>query len=388
MRTRSRATLTRFAILAIVAFVATTSLAGKALADDPLAGSAPANPGSLAHLNGSMRPTDIRAAAEKVAAWQFARIKHHDSIDWTFAPLYIAFVDTSAWLGHPAYVQYVRKAGEAFRWQLGERQFNADDQAIAQAWLALYAKDRDPSMLKTMRKRYDTQIKRPDNAAKPVWWWSDALFMAPPSWAALSHATGDPAYLGYMNRQWWVTSGHLYDTHVHLFSRDSTYLHRHERNGRKLFWCRGNGWVMAGLVRVLATMPADYPARPRYVQQLREMAAEMARIQGADGLWRPGLLDPSSYPLPDVSGSALITYAIAWGVNHDVLARSTYYPVVAKAWRGLVSKIYASGRLGDIQPIAAAPDHYPPGSSYVYGVGAFLLAARQINGIATTEPAR
>lgn len=387
MHTRDHPTLTHCAMLAIAALFIATLMAGAARADDPLAGDAPANPGPLAHLSRSMQPADIHAAAEKVAAWQFARIEHHYSIDWTFAPLYVGFIDTSAWLGHPEYDGYVRSAGQSFHWALGAREFNADDQAIAQAWLALYAKSRDPSMLQPMRTRYDAQIRQPDNAARPVWWWSDALFMAPPSWASLSRVTGDSAYIDYMNRQWWITSDRLYDQRAHLFSRDGTYLHRHERNGRKLFWCRGNGWVMAGLVRVLATMPADYPARPRYVQQLRQMAAEMARIQGHDGLWRPGLLDPAAYPLPDVSGSALITYAMAWGVHHHLLVRSTYDPVLAKAWGGLVSKIYASGRLGDIQPIAAAPDHYPPGSSYVYGVGAFLLAARQVDAVAMMKPA-
>lgn len=36
------------------------------------------------------------------------------------------------------------------------------------------------------------------------------------------------------------------------------------------------------------------------------------------------------------------------------------------------------GRLGSIQPIGAAPGAYSPTSSYVYGVGAYLLAGSEV----------
>jgi rhamnogalacturonyl hydrolase YesR len=66
-------------------------------------------------------------------------------------------------------------------------------------------------------------------------------------------------------------------------------------------------------------MPADYPSRPKYVAQFREMAAEVAAIQSPDGLWRSGLLDPDSYDLPEVSGSAFFTFGIAYGINEKIL---------------------------------------------------------------------
>jgi rhamnogalacturonyl hydrolase YesR len=69
---------------------------------------------------------------------------------------------------------------------------------------------------------------------------------------------------------------------------------------------------------------------------------------------------------------------MAWGVNHGVLDRATYTPVIAKAWRGLVQQVYADGRVGCIQQTGAAPAHYLPSSSYTYGVGAFLLAGSEV----------
>ena len=113
------------------------------------------------------------------------------------------------------------------------------------------------------------------------------------------------------------------------------------------------------------------------------MAAALAAVQGKDGLWRPGLLDPGAYPLPEVSGSSFITYAYAYGVKEGILDRDEYLPRVKKAWAGLLSHIYADGRLGSMQPIGAAPGAFTLTSSYVFGVGAFLLAGSEVNRLAS-----
>ena len=123
-----------------------------------------------------------------------------------------------------------------------------------------------------------------------------------------------------------------------------------------------------------------------FVAQFREMAASLAAVQCADGLWRPGLLNAAAYPLPEVSGSAFYIYALAWGIHHGLLDRATYLPVVKKGWAGLVSHIYADGRLGSIQPIGAAPDAFKPQTSYVFGVGAFLMAGAELREVARTNP--
>jgi len=135
---------------------------------------------------------------------------------------------------------------------------------------------------------------------------------------------------------------------------------------------------MGALVKVLQTMPATDPRRPEFVQQFRDMAAELASIQGKDGLWRSGLLDPDSYPLPEISGSAFFTYAIAYGINEHILDRNQYLPVIQRSWTGILSHIYADGRLGSIQPIDGQPGIFKPSASYVYGVGGFLLAGAEL----------
>src|SRR5581483_10769118 len=103
----------------------------------------------------------------------------------------------------------------------------------------------------------------------------DALFMGPPTWLRLYVATGDQRYLDFLVKEWWVTSDYLYDKEEHLYFRDSTFFDKREANGKKIFWARGNGWVIAGLARVLELLPKDHPARPRFEQQYREMAEKI-----------------------------------------------------------------------------------------------------------------
>ena len=342
-------------------------------------GDAVTDPGPLAaDLASDLRPASIKLAMRKVADWQLARIQDKPSQDWTFGALYAGLIAASETLKDPRYAQAVKQVGRHFRWELGPRETHADDQAIGQSYLALYRRTHDRRLIAPMQAQFDRVLAIPDDPSNPVWWWCDALFMAPRVWAGLAQATGESRYLDFMDREWWITTGLLYDPKEHLYSRDANFLERHEANGRKLFWSRGNGWVMGGIVRVLEVMPRDFPSRARYIDLLREMSDQLASIQGDDGLWRPGLLDASAYPYPEVSGSAFFTYALAWGINNRVLDRKRFTPIVTRAWQGLLSHVYADGRLGSIQPIGAAPDAFQPSSSYVYGVGAFLLAGSEV----------
>jgi rhamnogalacturonyl hydrolase YesR len=340
------------------------------------------NPPPLANLSSAFEPKAIRAAMREVGDWELERSQPYFSQDWTFAALYAGFMAAAKTLPKPRYEGAMLEVGNKFDWKLGPRLIHADDQAIGQTYLELYGDHHEARMIAPTRNQFDALMKAPDDLEKPVWWWCDALFMAPPVWARLSRATGEKSYLDYMDREWWITSNLLYDPQEHLFFRDASYLQKYEANGKKLFWSRGNGWVMAGVARVLEEMPENYPTRPKYVEQYRQMAARVASLQGADGLWRSGLLDADAYPLPEVSGSAFFVYSLAWGVNHGILDRATYLPVVQKGWKGLVSHIYVDGRLGSIQPIGAAPGDFKPSSSYVYGVGAFLLAGSEVDRLA------
>ncbi len=336
-------------------------------------------PGPLAQgLSPKLTRPALAKAMKLVADWQLTRMPQVPQTDWTWAALYTGLMGVPDAVAGDKYKQAMLDLGNKLNWQPGPRVEHADDQAVGQMYLEQYFIRKDRKMLDPMKARLDRQMATPDDPAKPLWWWCDALFMAPPVYADMAKATGETKYLAFMDREWSVTTDLLYDKNKHLYSRDATFLDKHEKNGEKLFWSRGNGWVMGGIVRVLQQLPRDSPPRPKFVALLKQMAAEALAIQGKDGLWRPGLLDADSYPLPEVSGSAFIAYALAYGVNEKILDRSTYWPAVEKAWAGMLTHVYADGRLGAIQPVGAAPGAYTETSSYVYGVGAYLLAGSEI----------
>jgi hypothetical protein len=212
--------------------------------------------------------------------------------------------------------------------------------------------------------------------------------MGPPAWVRLFAATGDDKYLNFAIANWWRSEDFLYDQEEHLFFRDSTYFKKTEANGKKVFWGRGNGWVMGGLVRVLQYLPMNHPDRPRFEQLFKDMSAKVRTCQQADGLWRASLLDPDSYPLKETSGSGFFTYALAWGVNQGLLDRPTFEPAVRKAWSALVACVDADGKLTHVQPIGADPKKFAESSTEVYGVGAFLLAGSEVYRLAVMQDAK
>ena len=342
-------------------------------------GDTPATPPPLAtDLSPDLTRKNVIHAIEKVADWELTQAEPHFDQDWTFAALYTGFMAVPKAANGERYQKAMLQMAQKFNWQPAPRVGVADDMAIGQTYMSLYLRHHDPAMIGPIRQRGDAVMALPDNPEKPLWWWCDALFMAPPVFTKLAQATGDRKYLDFMDHEWWITSGLLYSPSNHLFFRDKTFLDKHEANGSSIFWSRGNGWVFAGLAKVLAEMPQDYPSRAKYVAQYKEMAEEIAGLQGADGLWRPGLLDAAAYPLPENSGSAFFTFGFAYGINSGILERAKYQPVVQKAWKGLLSHIYQDGRLGCIQPIGAAPGDYSAASSYVFGTGAFLLAGSEV----------
>ena len=355
--------------------------------DGNAAGDAPDDPGPLATgLSTELKPKAIDAAMKKVADWQIAHAEAHFNQQWTFAALYDGLIAASKTTGDAKYRDAVVRLAERSDWMLLDARFpHADDQALGQAYLDLYMEDRKPVRMADTKAIMDRLIVREDDPNKLLWWWCDALFMSPPVLLRMYEITNDRKYLDYMDHEWWLTSGSLYDQQEHLYFRDSRYFTQKQENGKPIFWSRGNGWVMGALVNVLRIMPADYPSRPKYVAQFREMAEKLAAIQSADGLWRSGLLDPAAYDLPEVSGSAFFTFAIAYGINEKILDRKTYLPVVERSWKGMLGHVYADGRLGSIQPIDGQPGKFKPSASYVYGVGGFLMAGSEMHRLAASK---
>ncbi|HSY09916.1 MAG TPA: glycoside hydrolase family 88 protein, partial [Candidatus Dormibacteraeota bacterium] len=340
-------------------------------------------------------PQAVLNVMQSVADWQLAHPAREQPTGWVQGAGYAGMMALVGISGDAKYRDAMLAIAATNEWKLGSRMYMADDHCVGQLYAELYLLYRDPKMIAPMRAHFDAILAKPSTTSsldfsqhghgQELWSWCDALFMAPPAWLRLYAATDDEHYLDFAVTNWWRTTDYLYDKDEHLYFRDSTYFQKREANGKKVFWSRGNGWVMGGLVRVLQFLPMNHPDRPRFEQLFRDMAEKILPCQQPDGLWRASLLDPDSFPIKETSGSGFFTYALAWGVNQGLLDRAKFEPAVRKGWAALTGCVDANGKLTHVQPIGADPRNFDADSTEPYGVGAFLLAGSEIYRMAVLE---
>lgn len=325
---------------------------------------------------------ETRAVMHRVFTWQVANPwssqnpieSNHGNRGWVQGAFLTGVMEAYRATGDKEYLDYARATAEANSWKLGPRPLHADDHVVAQTYLELLELSPDPKRLEALQAGFAT-VMSDAQKGRELWWWCDALYMAPPALAKLAMATGEARYLEAMDRWFWDATDAWYDPAESLFYRDARFVA--PKDGKKVFWSRGNGWVFGGLARLLDVLPQDHPSRPRYVELFRAMAKRLVALQPADGLWRADLLRPADQH-GEASGSAFHCYGLAWGINRGLLPADEYRPAVDRAWRALVACVQDSGKLGWVQPIGYAPDAYDANTSQEYGAGAFLAAGGQI----------
>ncbi|MDD4645065.1 MAG: glycoside hydrolase family 88 protein, partial [Bacteroidales bacterium] len=329
----------------------------------------------------------IKERMATAVRWQLAHPKHELN-DWTNGAFYAGVMAAYETLGSKEIYRALTNMGDSTGWKPGNRLHHADDHAICQTYIDLYRIEKDRKMIQPTIDTFDKMMAtpyQPRSYQKIYRWWCDALFMGPPALVKLGMTLGDQRYIDFSDKLFRETVDLLWNEEESLFARDLNYVWGYsekdlkEANGQKVFWSRGNGWVMGGLVRILKELPHDYAHRGDYVDLYQKMAKRISSLQMPDGLWRASLLDPSSYPGGEASGSGFYCYALAWGINNGLLEKSVYLPVVEKAWAGLNSLLTDDGYVGWVQPIGADPQkNFSPTSWEVYGTGAFLLAGSEV----------
>ena len=225
------------------------------------------------------------------------------------------------------------------------------------------------------------------------WWWADALYMVMPVMTKMYKLTGEIKYLDKLYDNFLWSDSLMYDKDEQLYYRDAKYIYPKVKtacNEGKSFWARGDGWVLAGLAKVLADMPQDYKNRAIFVQRFRELAEGVARVQRPDGYWSRSMLCEDDAPGPETSGTAFFTYGMLWGVNNGYLDKATYAPVIEKAWKYLSeTALQSDGSIGFVQPIGEKPDPtktVDAHSQAPFGTGAWLLAACEMVRYINADP--
>jgi len=298
--------------------------------------------------------------------------------EWVRGAFYTGVMVMTEATGDSKYMNAALKYGEEMNWNLAIPETrHADWQCVGQMFLEMYMLRRDPRMLAGIKENIDRQMAD-SKPGRVDWWWCDSLYMAPPVLTRLAATTGDHRYIDFLNTMFWDAYEFLFEEEEQLYFRDENYFNSLTANGQKVFWSRGNGWVLAGLARLLDYLPHDEPSRPRYISLFQQMANRIAGLQQADGLWRTSLLDPEEFETGETSGTAFFTYAMAWGINSGLLVREQYEPIVKKGWVALAKAVTPEGKLGYVQGVAAAPGEVNPQDTREYAVGALLLAGSEL----------
>ena len=305
---------------------------------------------------------------------------------WTRGVYYEGLMALYAITQAEAYRSYAIDWSEANDWALRSPVTNADNQCAGQTYLELYrlAGKTDDRQIAAVVASANTMVEAQANDA---WTWVDAIQMSMPVFAELGALTAEPAYLEKMHALYDhtrnVEGGGLYDAEAHLWWRDAQWKPAQQLtpSGKSVYWSRGNGWVFAALARVLEKLPETAAHRAVYAADFVDMASALLELQRADGLWNPSLIDAAHFGGPELTGTALFTFGMAWGIRRGLLAEATYAPVVNKAWQGMLAvSVHPNGFLGYVQSTGDDPsDGQPLSFDRIpdfedYGVGCFLLA--------------
>ncbi|MDN3667554.1 glycoside hydrolase family 88 protein [Algibacter miyuki] len=258
-----------------------------------------------------------------------------------------------------------------------------DWQICFQTYIDIYNLEgqKNPEKIKRAIQVMEHQMS---TSVNDYWWWADGLYMVMPVMTKLYNVTGNNLYLEKLNTYLLYANSIMYDRSAQLYFRDAKYVYpKHKSvNGKKDFWARGNGWVFAGLAKVIQDLPADSNYREDYVKRFQAMAKSLKKSQQPHGYWTRSILDPAHAPGPETSGTAFFTYAYLWGINNGILNDKVYLPVVKKSWEYLSkTALQSNGTVGYVQPIGerAIPGQVVDVNSTAdFGVGAFLLAAAEL----------
>ena len=291
---------------------------------------------------------------------------------------------SETWAAHNNWMGAKSEDAENWKYSYGETDdyvLFGDWQVCFQTYIDLY--QLNPEEKKIARAKAVMQYEM-NTGQRDYWWWADGLYMVMPVMVKLYKVTGDQLYLDKLYEYFKYSDSIMFDASEGLYYRDSKYVYPAHKtiNGKKDFWARGDGWVIAAFAKVLNDLPENNSHREEYIHKFQRMAAAIRQTQQKEGYWTRSLLDPEQAPGPETSGTAFFTYGLLWGINNGLLPKDEYLPVIKKSWEYLTTTaLQPDGSIGYVQPIG---ERAIPGqivdkrSTSGFGVGAFLLAASEM----------
>lgn len=286
------------------------------------------------------------------------------------------------------YIDYTDRWAAFHKWtpRDGTSTRDADNQCCSQTYLDRFVMTGDSAMMRPTMENIRGQMAE---TKLGYWTWIDAIQMAMPVYAQMYKITGDKAYIDHaMDMYRWSRNecgGGLFNEADGLWWRDADYVPPYkEKDGKQCYWSRGNGWVLAALVRTMDQMKPRGKVYKELKKDFTAMCDALAKCQREDGFWNVSLVSPATYGGKETSGTALFLYGISWGLRKGYLKESQFRPMADKAWKAIATEaLHRDGFLGYVQgtgkdPSAGQPVTYDKVPDFEdFGVGCFLLGATE-----------
>lgn len=347
----------------------------------------------------------VKEIMDRVNTYQYQNPWTEFDDNWIRGTYYTGVMACYQATGDKKYLKQCNDLGNQQKWQIPELEPESKESGVnlltlGQTWIESYMVDKKQYKIQPLIDHLENPSLR-NPVSRPLDWYFDAdlrfadgLFTGPPALAMLYDVTKDEKYLHWMETCFWDVYGRLYDLEENLFYRDHRFFpdcfeqrkndpdwngnHQVTVNGKKVIWSRGNGWVFAGIARILKYLPEDHGSYERYKVVFKNMAESLKDRQSEEGFWYPNLADPDDVPLKETSGTSFFIYGLAYGINNGILDKEVYLPVVEKGWKAVYNEVNVEGKLQWGQLVGDQPVNLKQEHSHEYVSGTFLLAASEV----------
>lgn len=326
--------------------------------------------------------------------------------------------------GDNEYFKYIQKSMDLFITKEGDIQrykledFNIDNVKNGRTLLTLYKVTGQVKYFKAATILWNQLQNQPRTKEGGFWhkkiypnqMWLDGLYMGEPFYAEYAALIKDDKAFDDIANQFIYMEKHARDSKTGLLyhgwdeSKQEKWANKNTGNSAN-FWGRAMGWYGMALVDVLDYFPEKHPQRKALLEILKHLSVGIESYQDSkSGLWYD-ILDQANRKgnYVEASASSMFVYTLAKGVRKGYL-NVRYLDVARKGYGGIKKEFVDSkvhpGRIdlkGTVSVSGLGGKPYRDGSYAYYlsekvitndpkGVGAFLLAANEIEVASMTKP--
>jgi unsaturated rhamnogalacturonyl hydrolase len=215
--------------------------------------------------------------------------------------------------------------------------------------------------------------------------WVDSLMMFCVFPARYAKEQGDKQLLDFTARQPEIYSRYLQDKDDKLWYHSYWIRLKSHYPVSKLYWGRGNGWVMCALPMILDHIGPDHPEHQKIRGILQDTAQALLKYQREDGTFATVLNMPGK-TYRELSATALIAAGLLHGVRCGYLDKCCLQPGI-KAFKAVAESITSSTYNGVFMPEISVPTIplplfpylgyklTPRAKNVTYGIAAAVFAA-------------